>query len=74
MGMLYPYDTIKKTNVKQKARIFFKKFQEQLKEIKRLSVFTNNTILIPLGGDQAPIMKFLPEFIHELNNLDPQHD
>jgi hypothetical protein len=74
MGMLYPYVTISKKNVRQKAHMFFKRFQGQFKEIKRLSNFTNNNILIPLGGDQAPIMKYLSEFIHELNKIDSQHE
>jgi alpha-mannosidase len=74
MGTLYPYTSINKNNVTQKAKKFFKKFQTQFKEIKRLSKFTNNTILVPLGGDQAPIMKFLPEFIHQLNKIDSQHE
>jgi hypothetical protein len=74
MGMLYPYDSINRNNVAQKARKFYKNFEPQFKEIKRLATFSNNAILIPLGGDQAPIMKFLPEFIHEINRIDTQHE
>jgi alpha-mannosidase len=74
MGTLYPYTTIHKNNVMSKVKSFYKNFQKQFKEIKRLSNFTNNTILIPLGGDQAPIMKHLPEFINGLNKIDSNHE
>jgi hypothetical protein len=29
-----------------------------------------NNVLLPLGGDQAPVMNCLPEFIKSLNQID----
>jgi alpha-mannosidase len=74
MGTIYPYASINKDNVTQKANKFYKKFAAQFKEIKRLATFSNNGILVPLGGDQAPIMRFLPEFIRAINKLDTQNE
>ncbi|AHI53251.1 glycoside hydrolase family 38 N-terminal domain-containing protein [Spiroplasma culicicola] len=68
-GANYPYQTINKSNISIQAKEFLKNTSSLLNEIKLKSKDATNKILLPLGGDQAPIMKYLKDFINEINKV-----
>lgn len=73
MGTHFPYTTLTKNNVEQKAANFLSDFASLLDTLKANAISCNNKLLIPLGGDQGPIVELLPEFIASLNQIDKTH-
>ncbi|WP_146637290.1 hypothetical protein [Spiroplasma clarkii] len=74
MGSFFPYAQLNLNNVNNLAQKFLKDFSASLKKIKQYNVLSSDKILLPLGGDQAPINEFIPEFIEELNKLDQENE
>ncbi|AGM25391.1 glycoside hydrolase family 38 N-terminal domain-containing protein [Spiroplasma chrysopicola] len=72
MGSHFPYQRLTSENLVTEAQLFLTSFSDILNTLKAKIKVTNN-ILLPFGGDQAPISKLLAEFIDKLNDLDQEH-
>ncbi|AGM26443.1 alpha-mannosidase [Spiroplasma syrphidicola EA-1] len=72
MGSHFPYQRLTNENLATEAQLFLTSFSDILNTLKAKTKVTNN-ILLPFGGDQAPISKLLAEFIDKLNDLDQEH-
>ncbi len=72
LGQYYPYDGITKDNVSSKAN----KFLNNAKEIidKTFASVPGDSILLPLGGDQAPANHGVSLFLKEVNKLDKENE
>lgn len=68
-GANFPYKEINENNYKNYAKNFYTNTKDMINILKEKSNKLTRNILIPLGGDQAPVLKYLKEFIAELNNL-----
>ncbi|AKU79939.1 glycosyl hydrolase-related protein [Spiroplasma turonicum] len=68
-GSYYPYLELNKSNINLKAKEFYENTKLMIDEIKNKSLGITNSILIPIGGDQAPILNYFNEFVNEINNL-----
>jgi len=68
-GSHFPYQNLTETNVSEQAKKFIENFSPVLTALKTKNSAANKTLLLPLGGDQAPIVELLPEFLDELNKI-----
>ncbi|WP_338983892.1 glycosyl hydrolase-related protein [Spiroplasma endosymbiont of Othius punctulatus] len=66
-GANFPYLKMEDGDIEQIAKDFLNNTKDLVSELKNKSPNTNR-LLVPLGGDQAPIMKRLKEFIKSINN------
>ncbi|AVP48996.1 glycosyl hydrolase-related protein [Williamsoniiplasma luminosum] len=74
MGSVFPYKTLNKKNVETEALAFLKNFKNYLDKIISFNPTSKNQILIPFGGDQAPIIEALPDFFAALNKIDDENE
>ncbi|WHQ37244.1 glycosyl hydrolase-related protein [Spiroplasma sp. SV19] len=74
MGSFFPYQNLTLTNLRKQAKNFLQNFTDILNTLKQKLGGVTNNLLIPFGGDQAPVTKLLQEFINELNDVDNEHE
>ncbi|QGS52278.1 glycosyl hydrolase-related protein [Spiroplasma tabanidicola] len=68
-GANFPYNSINESNIDESAKRFLNNTKEMLESIKEKSKKCTNHILVPLGGDQAPIIRHLKGFTEKLNEF-----
>lgn len=70
IGSCFPYLSLnnKDENFKELAKKFLNDSLPLLNKLKNKLPNSNNNILLPLGGDQAPIAMYTPQFFEEVNN------
>lgn len=73
MGMHFPYQSLTENNLEQQAKKFVTSFAAILKILKNKVKNVSDHLLIPLGGDQAPVTLLLKEFIQQVNLVDPEN-
>ncbi|WKX02634.1 hypothetical protein [Candidatus Mycoplasma mahonii] len=71
LGMYYPYNKNKLNKMKKNPNIFLGKVQ---KLISTMKVDGENSLILPLGGDQAPFMIDQNNFVNELNKISDKYE
>ncbi|AHI54247.1 alpha-mannosidase [Spiroplasma sabaudiense Ar-1343] len=74
MGSFFPYLELNQNNAADYAKKFSKDFGKTLGELKKFNPHSPNNLLLPLGGDQAPVNEYIDIFLAELNKIDNEHD
>ncbi|AXK50984.1 glycosyl hydrolase-related protein [Spiroplasma alleghenense] len=74
MGSFFPYLELSKENAEHYAKKFHKDFKNTLEELKKYNPFSPKDLLLPLGGDQAPVNEYIDFFLAELNKIDNVHE
>ncbi|QVJ96187.1 glycosyl hydrolase [Mycoplasma mycoides subsp. capri] len=69
LGSKFAYTKLTKDNLKNEAVEFLKNITPILNQLKKVTKNSNNNLLLPLGGDQAPIVELTPEFFKQVNKL-----
>ncbi|ATZ16058.1 alpha-mannosidase [Entomoplasma freundtii] len=68
-GSNFPYLALNEKNVDTQALTFLENMQVIVEDLKKNSPNTEKTLLLPLGGDQAPINEWTPQFLEAVNKL-----
>lgn len=68
-GSNFPYLALNESNVEAQAELFLKNMEVIVQDLKKNSPYTERSLLLPLGGDQAPINEWTPQFLEALNQL-----
>lgn len=72
LGPIFPWRDINWNNLDEKAKEFLNSFKTSkiYDHFRETSKKTNNTIIIPFGGDQAPIIPYTSKFFKLVNKYD----
>ncbi|WP_338972793.1 glycosyl hydrolase-related protein [Spiroplasma endosymbiont of Panorpa germanica] len=74
MGSFFPYLELNAKNAASYAKTFLKNFEATLNELKKFNPNSPEHLLLPLGGDQAPVNEYIDVFLEELNKIDPVNE
>lgn len=71
LGALFPWRGLNQNNLKQKAKEFLDQFNSSdiYKHFKQQAINQNDKIILPFGGDQAPVHYLTNDFFKAVNEL-----